>query len=480
MKKPVTIINSGLAELNFHTALARQLSQRGHDVHAVTMGSRYTNLYKQTGCYEHVTDLAVWMRDHWESDRDALMREATRIEQAYGPPGLWQWLAADRRICRRDHDFNLRAACSQVAFWERHLSEMQPAIVVGEVSHLHNALPWAVGRRFGVPFAHLIPARIRGHTAIGDGPMEHENIVALNYGKFREEGAPAGYLQQARDYLEAFRAQAERAPHTPPVKKWYQDPVDVGSLGGWLYGIKAWNSWERHYNYILTSPAAKLGIWCKQKAMRTWMTATRYFDPIDGERDPFVLFALHLQPESSTLVRGQFFQDMLAVIRNLALSMPAGFKLYVKEHDVMFGQRPLAFFHQLKRMPNVVCVSPYESGPDLVRRAAAVATVTGTIGWEAALLGKPVIAFGHSYYAPYRGIDRVTDPTRLPGLLRERLQAFTHDEQELLTFVAAVFASIVPAGMDNLRAFLCPEDVLDAGVLADAILQRADETIKTL
>jgi len=472
MKKPVAIVNSGLAEHHFHTAIARQISQRGHPVHAVTMGSRYTDLYRKAGCYASVNDLCVWMRDHWERDRERLLNQARRIEQDYGPPGLWQMLAADRRICRKDHDFNLRAACSQVAFWDQFFSGIQPAIVIGEVSHLHNIIPWATGRRFGVPFAHLIPARIRGHTAIGDGPMEHENIVAKNYEKFRTEGAPPELMQIARDYLVEFRAQAERAPHTPPIKKWYQDPVDVGSLEGWLRGVKAWYSWERHYNYILTSPAAKAGKWLDQRIKRTWMTATRHFDSLDNQ-NPFVLFALHLQPESSTLVRGQFFQDMLAVIRNLALSLPAGYKLYVKEHDVMFGQRPLSFFRELKRMSNVVRVSPYENGPELVRRAAAVATITGTIGWEAAWLGKPVIAFGNSYYVPYRGIDRVTDPTRLPGLLRERLGHFRHDENELLTFVASVFASIVPAGMDNLRALTRPEDVKDASVLAEAILRRA-------
>lgn len=477
---PFTIINSGLAERHFHTALARELSKRGHPVHAVVLGSRYANMYRTTNCYEEVTDLSEWMRDHWETDRHVLLDRARAIDEQYAPPGLWQMLAADRRIRRRDHDFNLRAACAQVAFWEQHFDTIAPGLVIGEVSHLHNYIPWAVGRRYGIPFAHLIAARIRGHTAIGDGPMEHKNTVATHYERFRHEGTPEDLQRKAEEYIAGCRAQAQRAPHIPPVKKWYQDPVDIGSVPGLLQGLKTWYSWERKYNYFLTAPTAKIGTWCRQKALRSWMTVTRrYFDDIQGMTDPFVLFALHLQPESSTMVRGQCFQDMLSVVRNFALSLPAGYRLYVKEHDVMFGQRPLAFFHELKHMPNVVRVSPYESGPDLVRRSSAVAAITGTTAWEAAMLGKPVVMLGHSFFDMYRGIDRITDPTGLPDVFRERLRHFEHDEQDLVTFVAAVFASIVPASMDDLRGLRSPDDVEGAGALAKALIERATENSGT-
>jgi hypothetical protein len=473
MKRPFTFINSGLAEIPFHAALARELAKEGYPSHAVTLGSRFSGPYRQAGCYAQVHDLAEWMRDHWDPQPGPLVEQARQVESRYGQPGLWQYLAADRRLCLRDHDFNLRVACSQALFWEEHLRAVRPQLLVGEISHFHNYLAWAVGHSQGTPYAHLIPARIPGHTAIGDGPFEHRNLVRKRYEAFQQGGVPAEFRQKAEAHIQAFRSREQRAAHLAPVRSWYQDPVDIGTLPTFLQNTRAWLSWEGDYNYGLIPPTAKLKTWAMQRLRRAVMAGGRYFDSLEGRDAPFVLFGLHLQPESSTLVRGQFFQNMLAVAQNAALSLPAGFRLYVKEHDVMYGQRPLEFFRALRRIPNVVVVSPYESGPHLVRQAAAVVTVTGTLGWDAALLGKPAIVLGESFFNMYRGVDHVTDLTHLPRVLHERLRHFEHDPEELLTFVAAVFASIVPASLDDLWGFREASHEGDAAVLARALIERA-------
>lgn len=479
MERPFTFINSGWAEIPFHVSLAREMAKLELPVHAVAMGSRYAGAYRRSGAFASVTDMAEWMRDHWEVP-GSLADRAQALEDRYGDPGLWQYLASDRRLCRKDYEFNLRAACSQVAFWEQHLPAANPRLLVGEISHFHNYIGWAVARKFDIPYAHIIPARVPGHTAIGNGPYEHRDIVRANYERFRAEGAPADLLEKARRHIESFRSQEKRAAHLAPVRQWYQDPVDIGTVSAFLETARAWLGSEGRFNYTLLPPAAKLKNWTMQKLRRAAMTAMRPFDSLEGRTEPFVLFGLHLQPESSTLVRGRFFQNMLAVIQNVALSLPARYRLYVKEHDVMFGQRPLHFFRALREMPNVVIVSPYESGPALVRRAAAVATVTGTLGWDAALLGKPVFAFGDSFFATYRGVDHVTDMTRLPAIMTERLKNFRPDPAELETFVAAVFASIVPASIDDMWGFRGPENDNNAAILARALVDRADHPPRPL
>lgn len=480
MNRPFTLINSGLAEIPFHEALARELAKLGVPCHAVTMGARYAVPYRASGAFASVTDLAEWMRDHWDPAGGSLVARALEVEERYGAPGLWQMLAADRRLCRRDYEFNLRAACAQAAFWEQHLPAVNPQLIVGEISHFHNYLGWAVARKFDIPYAHIIPARIPGHTALGNGPYEHRDLVRSRYEAFQRDGVPADVRAKAEQYIAEFRGRATRAAHLAPVRQWYQDPVDIGTIAGFLQTARSWMGWEGTYNYTLLPPAAKIRNWVAQKTRRAWMSAIRSFDSIEGRTEPFVLFGLHLQPESSTLVRGQHFQNMLAVIQNVAVSLPADYRLYVKEHDVMFGQRPLHFFRALREMPNVVIVSPYESGPALVRRAAAVATVTGTLGWDAALLGKPVFAFGESFFATYRGVDHVTDLTRLPAVIHERLRHFKHDPEDLVTFVAAVLASVVPVGIDDMWGFRGASNDRNAATLARALLDRAAAPFRPL
>ncbi len=481
MDKNILFVASGWEpEVQFHAAIARALRKRGATVSAVAVGRYYANAYREQGCYERVDDLALWMRDQWPTETgDELVAAVSAAESRYGYPGIWQYLAADRFLCFRDYPYNLRVALSQMRFWDELMADRRPDLLVGEISHFHNYLAWAAGKSNGVSYAHLIPSRIKRHAAIGN-VFEHRDMVRLRSKRFLSEGAPDELRAQARQYIEAYRADSNRASHLPPVSRWFQSPVGSGSLKGFLRGIRTWMSYERNYNYTLAGPGTKVRRWFLTRARKMWMQWCSFFDETGTSDQPFVLFGLHLQPESSTLVRGQFFQDMLAVARNVALSLPATHRLYVKEHDVMFGHRPIHFFRELKKIPNVVLVSPYESGPELVRRADAVIAVTGTFGWDAALLRKPAIVLGEPFFNSYRGIDHVTDMTRLPAILHERLaKGVEGSEEELELFVAAVLDCVVDANMDDLWGFRGGNLEGDADKLAGALLDYRDPALES-
>ena len=51
----------------------------------------------------------------------------------------------------------------------------------------------------------------------------------------------------------------------------------------------------------------------------------------------------------------------------------------------------------LKRK-NVIFANVADSSMELIKKSSIVATVTGTVGWEAIRLLKPVITFGNAYY----------------------------------------------------------------------------------
>ncbi len=469
--KPIVFVASGWApEVRFHAALANALKEQGVASHAVVLGARYSRDYRATGSFEEVHDLADWA---CRAARPAPSVDRLKdMEGRYGKPCLWQYLAADRFLCRRSYAENLRTVDVQAAFWEQYLPRAKPGLLVGEVSHFHNWFAWAVGRAHGVPYAHLVPARVPGHTAIGDGPYEHQTLVRETYARFLSSGVPEEWQLKARQFISDFQGRTSRASHLPPVRRWYQSPVGSGTLATFVSESFRWFSTEREWDYTIVAPWEKLGTWAGDRFRKAWLTWTGSFANESDLTDPFVFFALHLQPEATTLVRGQFFQDMLAVVRNLALSLPVGYRLAVKEHDVMFGRRPLGFFRELRRIPNVVVVSPYASGPNLVRKAAAIAAVTGTVGWDGVLLGKPVIVMGQSFYASYRGVSHVTDPTRLPVMLQALLHDFQFDPLDQETFVAAVLAGLVPASMDDFWG-LRPDEFRDsARCIAAALLAR--------
>jgi capsule polysaccharide export protein KpsC/LpsZ len=69
--------------------------------------------------------------------------------------------------------------------------------------------------------------------------------------------------------------------------------------------------------------------------------------------------------------------------------------------------------------------------------AQAVATVTGTIGWEAMVLGKPVIVFGLKWYEKYEGVLKITDE-EAASRIRGFLANFSHDEKKLYAYLNAL------------------------------------------
>ena len=100
-------------------------------------------------------------------------------------------------------------------------------------------------------------------------------------------------------------------------------------------------------------------------------------------------------------------------MRALAAALPEGYQLVVKEHPSTFrynfdpSYRSLELHEQISRLPNTRLVPLNFSPFDLIDKAAAVATITGTVGVEAIIRGKPVIVFGSAQYRGHKGVFRV-------------------------------------------------------------------------
>lgn len=114
-----------------------------------------------------------------------------------------------------------------------------------------------------------------------------------------------------------------------------------------------------------------------------------------------VLFGLQVSPEASLdywiddLKMAQH-EDMLLELAQVFSD--AGFQVVVKDHPLQFGHRQVAFVRALKQIENVV-VCPHEvAGDTVLDRVGINATATGTLGLQAALMGKISIV-GDAYYA---------------------------------------------------------------------------------
>ena len=135
----------------------------------------------------------------------------------------------------------------------------------------------------------------------------------------------------------------------------------------------------------------------------------------------FVYFPLHKEGDVALTFQAPPWYDQANTIRQLSISLPSGFKLLVREHRANHGSRSSHWYRYVSRLPNVVLVSSFDSQFMFLRHAALVVTENGTSGWEALMLGKPVLTLAESHYDGAALSRYVGDPADLPAAMLELL-----------------------------------------------------------
>jgi hypothetical protein len=165
----------------------------------------------------------------------------------------------------------------------------------------------------------------------------------------------------------------------------------------------------------------------------------------------YVILPLHYQPEMTSNPSGDIFADQLLCVETLAKHLPDDYLIYVKEHRSQFYAhtegytgRIYEFYDDLKQYKQVRLIPLDFDIFHLIKNSKAIATVTGTSGWEGMVLGKPVIIFGLSWYEKYAGVLKVTDEVSACRII-SFIDNFRFDEHNLLAYLAAFSKKAVKA-----------------------------------
>lgn len=248
-----------------------------------------------------------------------------------------------------------------------------------------------------------------------------------------------------------------------------QRPLDL------LYD-EPWSWWAAHWRrYLLQHRTRRL------RAIYENLAST------DVPKQPYVLFFLNYQPEKTTTPMGGVFDDQFLAARLLAAALPAGWQLLVKEHPRQFSAhvdaapfRSVAFYQELIALPGVQLVPPNASTPELLRDCAATATVTGSIGWQGLLAGKPTLNFGRSWYGACRScyvISSLSDmKTALTEIQHKDAGAIELDVLKFLAYERTQF--IIGGNGDRYvaQSKRSPQELADS--LTEAITQRINRVVK--
>jgi hypothetical protein len=158
---------------------------------------------------------------------------------------------------------------------------------------------------------------------------------------------------------------------------------------------------------------------------------------------PYLYAPLHYQPERLTLPEGGVYDDQLLFVQLLAETVPDDWRILVKEHPRQLRAqdshqgRSSDLYEDLVAIPGVELVDIGMSTLELIDQSLAVATVTGTAGWEAVVRGTPAIAFGTAWYAPVEGVYDVRNRQEVADAITQLHQHTDVSSGDVTRFVHA-------------------------------------------
>lgn len=327
------------------------------------------------------------------------LAELNRLEEAGGWT-LKSLILMDRLLSRKPYAYAL-------AYLWVSQREIRRFLVENEVEALFIESTWAfelvavqVCRLLGIPvYTPQTPRFPDGHFVFFDGQLESR------FERIRP--TEEADRTKARELLAEFRA---RKPRPGYFQRNNVSPTfKTAWVGKLLYHRKfartdRYNETRFPIPFMVTRRLAEVA---NTRAMRLF----RFFEtPSLPPKRPFVLMTLHKQPESSIDVLGPSTSNQLELIGAVARCLPASHDLYVKEHSNAIGDRSPFFYRDAKRIPGVVLVDPYLNSFDLMAHASLVVTVSGTVAYEAGLLGVPAITLAPMFFSSLMAID---DPSML-------------------------------------------------------------------
>ena len=419
-------------------------------------------------------DAAIPLLKEWEITLEGLARQPDldllRIWEAkLGDPVLWNVLLADRRIffgrmCKLRQDYKPRYSHSQMLSIAQVAAEridhfldlVRPDVILGfGTSTFGDYLLYRFARARSISYLQLKSTKIGNYVSLNDDAVRlSQHIAALTE---NPAALPSAALETAKKHLAQIR---ERGIRYEGAVKSTRRLRPLRGLIGCLRGIGRDFKNRLHPvigqdNHVESAFLNSLYAHIIQP-IKSYAVMARLKGRLVGRRylkspSPYAFFPLHFEPEVSLQVFGRPFQNQIELIRNLALNLPAGMDVLVKEHPRALGFRPYSYYRKLLDIPNVKLVDPGLSTHFLIRHAALVAVISGSTGLEGAVMGKPVILFGLPNYRllPRNMIRQIVSLHELGIEIRDLMVHFRSDEVVLEKFFAAHIAGAVSIDLYN-------------------------------
>ena len=122
------------------------------------------------------------------------------------------------------------------------------------------------------------------------------------------------------------------------------------------------------------------------------------------------------------------------------MSLPAGYKLTVKEHPRNIGRRSMNYYKKILQIPNVDLADPYRNPSSIISKSKLVIVLNGFLGFEALMSKVPVISLGNTMFnmLPKKMVNHVNNIKDIRSEIVFSLNNFVYDEQVIKEYLHAI------------------------------------------
>ncbi len=393
----------------FSPELFKKLKKKDSSIEAVfiTTNTKESNIVRGLlegyDCYT-IIETANYLKDNWDKFTTV---QLSAYEKEFNCAPIWRYIYSDRFLIFRDYEYCVHVATGLFSLFDKIFSTQNVDYYYSEcVATLQCYAAYLVGKKRNVKYVAQMPAR---------GALDFKYYYFVNdeyqhNSRFRNDYKLRVYDCETISIAERFLAEFEEKGNRPPG----MDTVRSKPKIDYLFVTAPFRYLLHRFDKYLNDPYSYMYYKSYNKLLSPithyykYKLSKKYYVEADYSKK-YVFFPLHLQPEASTCVCAEKYEKQLFYIDSWAKSLPADTVLYVKEHYALLGNRELSFYKECNKYPNVFLINPWENSRKMIEYSVAVTTLTGTAGYEAMLMRKPVFISADCVYDNAPGVIKLDD-----------------------------------------------------------------------
>ncbi|MEM6474689.1 MAG: hypothetical protein AAF687_00835 [Pseudomonadota bacterium] len=366
----------------------------------------------------------------FEADFDTI--EPTEVPRHY----LLTSLMSERFLGRYSQAERLTILGKEITFWRELLDRYQPVAVCNELIAIEISEVLLIETR-ARQISYLAPL----YCLIEGMFYWLPNPLTLS-GKALDLPEPsARSLELADTYLAQVRQSDYRPYYVRNLAgRRNLKPLLVGLAKSVLWKWRDWTSRNAE------KPGAfRYETYTEEYTKRWQVFAASFIHRYDSLADipdarEIVLYPLHQEPEATLNYMSEFMANQVATIENILKCLGPHQTLVVKEHPVDKGALLRPKFRDIRaRYSNLAFLPAEVHAREILARCDRVVTLTSSVGWEAAALGKSVCVMGEIYWDSVPGVTRIATWQELRSAMRTPVEEMERASPEAArNFVAAL------------------------------------------